>query len=209
MPKPIIPTQKEGGKFDASYSATAPTPEEAHRVFMAAADRLLSVNDWKKISGALSSEFALMDAQGKPVDRKARANDYFKIDIPAPGPVAGAGYDWVHIQTIQDQREARGHSEIVSILVHPSPAPGQRQEDVAHFLDPEASSSFVVMREDRVVTAAVHSRNEKPNVESVSLTDKVRNAVISAGAFLGFSGLQWRALLKGLFDNLGVEEHKV
>ncbi|HEY5749383.1 MAG TPA: hypothetical protein VIU12_25120 [Chryseolinea sp.] len=209
MPRPNIPIQKEGGQFDVSYSATASTPEEAHRVFMTAADRLLSVNDWKKISGTLSSDFALMDAQGKHVDRKACVNDYFKIDIPAPGPAAGDGSDWVHIQAIQDQREARGNSEIVSILVHPSPAPGQRGEDVAHFLDPEASSSFVVMREDRVVTAAVHSRNEKPNVKSVSLTDKVRNAVISAGAFLGFSRLQWQALLKGLFDNLGVEEHKV
>jgi len=209
MPQPLIPVQKEGGKFDVSYSATASTPEEAHAVFMTAADRLLSVNDWKKISGTLSSEFSLMDAQGDPVDRKARTNDYFKIDIPASGPVAGRGYDWVHIQSIQDQREPRGHSEIVSILVHPSPAPGQHREDVAHFLDSEASSSFVVTREDRVVTAAVHSRNEKPNVESVSLTDKVRNAVVSAGAFLGFSRLQWQALLKGLFDDLGVEEHKV
>jgi hypothetical protein len=209
MPQPLIPAQKEGGKFDVSYSATASTPEEAHAVFMTAADRLLSVNDWKKISGALSSEFSLMDAHGNYVDRKARINDYFKIDIPAPGPLAGEGYDWVHIQAIQDQREPRGHSEIVSILVHPSPAPDQHREDVAHFFDSEASSSFVVSREDRVVTAAVHSRNEKPNVESVSLADKVRNAVVSAGAFLGFSRLQWQALLRGLFDNLGVEEHKV
>jgi len=209
MPQPEIPVQKEGGKFDVSYSATASTPEEAHAVFMIAADRLLSVNDWKKISGALSSEFSLMDAYGNHVARQARPNDYFKIDIPVPGPAAGEGSDWVHIQSIQDQREPGGSSEIVSILVHPSPAPGQHRGDVAHFLDPEASSSFVVTREDRVVTAAVHSRNEKPNVEAVSLVDKVRNAVVSAGAFLGFSRLQWQALLKGLFDNLGVEEHKV
>jgi len=208
MAKPLIPAQKEGNQFDVSYSATASTPEEAHKVFMIAADRLLSVNDWKNISGTLSSEFALMDAQGKHVDRKARAHDYFKIDIPAPGPAAGSGYDWVHIQSIQDQREEQGRSEVVTILVHPSPPPGQHGEDVAHFLDPQASSSFVVMREDTVVTAGVHSRNEKPNVESASVTDKVRNVVVSAGAFLGFSRLQWQALLKGLFDNVGVEEHK-
>jgi len=209
MPQPLIPVQKKGGKFDVSYSATASTLEEAHAVFMAAADRLLSVNDWKKISGALSSEFSLIDAHGNHVDRKARTDDYFKIDIPTPGPAAGEGYDWVRVQSIQDQRKPRGHSEIVSILVRPSPAPGHDREDVAHFLDSEASSSFVVTREDRVVTAAVHSRNEKPNVESVSLTDKVRNAVVSAGAFLGFSRLQWQALLKGLFDDLDVEEHKI
>jgi len=209
MPQPRIPAQKEGEQFDISFAATASTPEEAHAVFMTAANRLLSVNDWKKISGTLSSGFSLTDAQGNHVDRKARAHDYFRIDIPAPGPVAGEGYDWVQIHAIQDQREPRGHSEIVSILVHPSPAPGQQGEGVAHFLDSEASSSFVVTREDRVVTVAVHSRNEKPNVKSVSLTDKVRNAVVSAGAFLGFSGLQWQALLKGLFDDLGVEPHKV
>jgi len=209
MASPPIPPQEEGGHLDLSYAATATTPQAAHDVFNAVADRLLSINNWKDISGSLSSAFALVDARGYQVMRKARVGDYFKMDIPAPGPSAGNGSDWVRIQAIQDQRTSSGHSEMVSILVRPSSPPDRPGKDTAHFLDAEASSSFLVTRHDKIVTASVHSRNEKPNVEASSATDKVRNTVVAAGALLGFSHLQWRALLKGLFDRLNVSEHKV
>ncbi len=56
-----IPEQQQGGKTDTDYSITAENAAEAHRLFLESKARLLNINDWEKICGALSSNFCLTD----------------------------------------------------------------------------------------------------------------------------------------------------
>jgi hypothetical protein len=45
---------------------------------------------------------------------------------------------------------------------------------------------------------AVYGRNEKPNLDTEKLADKLRNAAVAAGAITAFSKLQWKSLVNGL-----------
>ena len=44
----------------------------------------------------------LINQQGNETNRLAKVGDYFQINIPGPGPAAGAGYDWVEVEAIED-----------------------------------------------------------------------------------------------------------
>jgi hypothetical protein len=44
----------------------------------------------------------------------------------------------------------------------------------------------------------VYGRNEKPNTDTETLSDKARNAAVAGGAITGFSKLQWKSLVNGL-----------
>ena len=72
------------------------------------------------------------------------------------------------------------------------------KNDIAHFFSDEATSSFVVKREKNRVIAGVYGRNEKPNTDSETLTDSIRNTAMAAGALSGFSKIQWKSLVAGL-----------
>ena len=71
---------------------------------------------------------------------------------------------------------------------------------MAHFYTDEATSNFIVKREGTKVTAGVYGRNEKPNVKTETIIDKVRNAVVGTGAVTAFSKIQWKALVNGLLE---------
>jgi hypothetical protein len=128
--------------------------------------------------------------------RSPLPGDYFKIDIPGPGPATGDGYDWVRIEAVEEIN----NPEVESVLVRVRPAsnPQNANPDVAHFFSEEATSNFVVQRTGTRVTAEVHGRNEKPNTAAEALVDKVRNTAVAAGAMTAFSKLQWKNLVNGL-----------
>jgi len=192
----IIPPQQEGKASDTDAKTTFDTTAKAKDFYEVAKQRLLHVNNWQKWAGAATASFQLTDAQGKDVDRTVQEGDYFKIDIPGPGPVTGNGYDWVHVETIT--KSSSGDTEQVAIQVRPASNPNNERKDVAHFFSDAASSSFIVKREGTTVTAAVHGRNEKPNTNTETLVDKARNATIASGAVAAFSKLQWKSLVNGL-----------
>ena len=83
--------------------------------------------------------------------------------------------------------------------VRPSEDP-VKKEGVAHFLQNQATSSFIVKRKDTIVTAEVHGRNEKPNTSAKKVTDKIRNALVGTAATTGISKIQWQKLVKGILD---------
>lgn len=163
-----------------------------------AASRLLNVNDWDKVCGPMSAKFTLTDSSGTPVERRARPGDYFRIDIHLPGPVAGGGFDWVRIETIEDDRDPTGPVEQLAVRVRPAPNPAGDGNHVAHFFDDEATSTFMVRRNHNSVTASVHGRNETPNTDGNNVVDKVRNTLVATGARAGTADLQWQALVDGL-----------
>lgn len=196
--KEIVPGQQKGGQVDVENSVTPPSLRRARRIFEIAASRLLNVNDWDKICGPVSAKFTLTDNKGLAVTRKARAGDYFKIDIHVPGPVEGDGFDWVRIETIEDDRDPTGPVEQLAIRVRPAPNPKNESRDVAHFFDEAATSTFMIRRNHNNVTANVHGRNEVANTDVETTADKIRNAVVATGARVGTASVQWQGLVDGL-----------
>ena len=171
------------------------TEEDAKEFFEKVKQRLLHINNWQQYAGSATADFQLTDEKGNAVNRFPQKGDHFKIDIPGPGSKTGEGHDWVHIEAIEENENFLG------IRVRPSSNPKNEKEDVAHFFSEETTSSFIVKRESKKITAGVYGRNEKPNTNTETLTDKLRNTPVAAGAISGFSKLQWKSLVNSLVKN--------
>lgn len=199
--KPTVPPQREGAQKDIEYTFSAADENAARKLFTISRNRLMDVNHWDQYGGVLSAKFRLTDPHGRDVERPAEHNDYFRIDLPAaPGTTAGEGYDWVHIEAIDDQPDPDGVKERIAIRVRPSPNPQKKGENVAHFFNDGSTSSFVLERDGNKVTAAVYGRNEIPNTETSNVIDKVRNVVVGTSAIAGLADIQWKNLVKGLLE---------
>jgi hypothetical protein len=203
MEKPTVPPQQEGTKKDIDHTVTAADENDAKKLFMIARNRLVSVNHWNEYSGPASATFRLTDPHGNELKRTVEKGDLFKIDLPAPGPAEGKGYDWVKVEAIEEQGDPNGPKESIAIRVRPTPSPLTPGNETAHFFQDKATSSFVLQREGKTVTAAVYGRNEVPNTETHNIIDKVRNAIVGSTAIMGFSNVQWKTLLKGLIETEG------
>lgn len=194
-----VPAQEIGSKMDAVEKIELSSEAEAIYFFKIVRERLLDVNRWAEFAGGASSDFYLTDANGIPVHRKATDGDRIKIDIPGPGTKAGNGYDWVTIE------EIKSAAQVLSMTARPSGNPLNQDQDTAHFLTDQATSTFQVKRIGRTIYAEEHGRNEVPNTDTDHPLDNVRNTFVGWGAKIGFSYPQWKALVKGLLnqDNPG------
>jgi|SRR5579862_138536 len=195
----LIPENYIGKPTNLSTSVILSTTDEAAICFNRASKRLLNPPVWHKLSGWASAHFELIGADGEENERLAREGDYFKIDVPGPGPSAGDGCDWVKVEKIALHTNPSGASEWTFLQVHPCGNPS-KPGGTAHFFKSQATSSYVVERNGNIVTARYHGRNETPNTSTDSTLDNIRNAALAAGATLGFSEAQWMALLKGLLS---------
>ena len=193
-----IPEQVKGSKTDTQTSKTLNTEEEARQLFGIAKQKLLNVSKWHTYAGAGTADFQLTDREGAAVTRLAQKGDHFRINIPGPGSKTGDGDDWVQIQEITD--ESTSDSESAAIRVGPATNPQNSKKDVAHFFKEDASSTFIVQRRGKEVSAEVHGRNEEPNTEAEDFIDKARNLIVAAGAIVGLSEVQWKSLVNGLLD---------
>jgi hypothetical protein len=196
----LIPEQQTGAKTDTEHSVEFKSAEEAKKYFQLAKQRLQDVNRWHEMAGSLTAGFKLIDEKGAEVDRPAKTGDYFKISIPAPGPRAGDGYDWVRIELMDDKTASTEENEAFGIRVRPAESPENAEPAVAHFFKEDATSTFIVERNGKTVKAAVHGRNELPNTTADKPLDKARNAVVALGAMLGLSNPQWKSLVKGILE---------
>lgn len=190
----VIPEQQRGNELNVEYSATAPSVKEAIANFQKCIQRLLDVNNWKAITNAALSDFQLTDEDGRLVNREAREGDLFKIKIPAPGPAAGEGYDWVKVEMIITRVNR------VAMRVRPAESPFHPEAGTAHFFSSDATSTFQVFRKGREITAGVYGRNEIPNTGSDAVADKVRNTAVAVGAIMGASRIQWESLVHGIAE---------
>ena len=194
----LIPVQQSGTKTDDVASASFENIIAAEKRFKEAKERLFNVNNWNNIAGKISATFKLTDESGNEIDSKPKRGDHFKIDLPGPGTIAGEGYDWVRIESVEERNDFNNVDEMVAIKVRPAENPLNKKGDVAHFFTDEATSSFIVSRTGTTVTAEVHGRNEKANTDAGAILDKTRNAVIASGAKAGLSSIQWSNLVNGL-----------
>src|SRR5215208_6216106 len=125
----IIPEHDKGIKTNTESTVELANEEEAKEFYKLVKNRLLNVNKWHDLAGAVSADFHLADKEGHEVNRWAQAGDHLKISIPAPGSVTGQGYDWVQIEEIKEKDES------ILILVRPATNPLNKREDIAHFFD--------------------------------------------------------------------------
>lgn len=189
-----VPLQRTGKEMDVVEKLEVNSVAEANYFFQIVKNRLLDVNQWGKIAGM--SDFALTDKDGNPVHRNATGGDFIRIDIPGPGTKAGGGYDWVRIEEVRLYKEH--DAEILSMRARPSENPAIDRMDTAHFLTPEATSTFQVKRFGNTIYAEEHGRNEVPNTDTKSIADNLRNSVVGWAASMGLSYPQWNSLVKGL-----------
>ncbi|MBB1286421.1 hypothetical protein HRH25_18710 [Flavisolibacter sp. BT320] len=195
----VIPQQHTGKVIDTEETVELTDVAAAKAFFETVKQRLLNVNNWEEIAGVGSANFQLVDAGGQEVNRPVQKGDYFKIDVPGPGPVAGDGFDWVLVEEVVEVSE--GETESVGIRVRPTSSPLNDNQDVAHFYSPESTSSFTATREGTTITVGIYDRNTKPNQTAENLVDKVRDVAMGSGAVTAFSKIQWTNLAKGLLRN--------
>jgi hypothetical protein len=162
-----IPPQKKGSFNDTSSERLFTTEKQAKLFFRLVRQRLLSIHEWHKIAGEEKAEFALVNKGGQVVKRLPTIGDYLRISIPGPTNQSGDGYDWVKVEDIQEEDTL--HEEFIYIKVRPSSSPMNDKPVIAHFFDDAATSNFIVKREGTKISAEVHGRNEKPNVEDLNL----------------------------------------
>lgn len=193
-----IPNQNQGAQTDTDASIELETIEEALNQYQQAKNRLLNISNWHNYAGTGTADFQLTDSDGNAVHRLASKGDHFRINIPGPGSKTGDGFDWVKIKEIKE--ETGPEREQTAIIVQPATNPNNENQDIAHFFKEDASSTFIVRRQGKVVFAEVHGRNEQPNIEADNLIDKARNLAVAAGAILGFSKAQWKSLVEGLVN---------
>lgn len=192
----IVPTQYTGEAIEAEASVTLKDKNEAMAFYEIAKNRLLDVNAWHKIAGKISATFTILDESGTQVDRNVQKGDYFKIDIPGPGSKEGQGYDWVQVEEVKEV--AKDDLQSIGIRVRPCSNPFSEKNETAHFYAEESTSNFIVTREFAEVSASIIDRNIKINKEAEKMTDKIRDAVVGAGAIGLFSQLQWQQLADGI-----------
>lgn len=196
---PITPAQHTGRAINAKSSREFGDLAAAKGFFKLAKQRLQNVNSWHMTAGQALAKFSLLDSNGDDVQRPPTEGDHFKIDIPGPGSVEGQGYDWIEVEAIHSVSDE--NSDSYGFTVRPSPNPKTPKAETAHFYSSESTSTFIVTRTGRIVTAEILDRNIKPNTEAERPSDKVRDTVVGVMGALTFSKIQWQNLTDGLISD--------
>jgi hypothetical protein len=178
----IVPAQFTGDQSTSKHSVSVSSAATAKQVYLNAKERLLNVNEWKKMCGPHSADFQLTDQNRQPVEGKAAIGYLMRIDLPGP-----SGYDWVVIEAIEDKDSPTGNSSYITMRVRPT-------DNGEHFYEDSATSTFVVERIGTRITATVYGRNEVPNLRR----NKLRNLLITIATVLGFQKPQWKSFVVGL-----------
>ncbi len=202
---PVVPAKDDTPAKDFSEKCSYPTVDEAEDAFVAAKERLLHPDRWHRLAGAMSAEFELCNGRGEPQGRAVRAGDLLRIQVPGP---SGMADDWVRVEALTYDDYPDDQREELALRVRPTTAPGSSSDATAHFFNEESTSSFVIARSGNILTAAYHGRHEVPNSSGDSLLRKARNVVTALGGLLGFSNLQWKALLRGLLNQKACPDGK-
>jgi hypothetical protein len=200
MKNEMIPPEIKGKNTNLENGVELDTKEAALFTFKRACNRMLNPAVWHKLCGPASAEFILSNNKAESAHRLARKGDLFKIDIPGPGPSAGAGYDWVRVEFVEEISNPGKDEESCGMKLRAAAPPFKKEKDTAHFFKEGATSSFIIHRKKNKVTASYHGRNEIPNTSTDKTIDNIRNSIIAIGAFAGLSELQWSGLIKSFLE---------
>jgi hypothetical protein len=200
MGNDLIPVNEKGKPNDLEFSVTLDTIDKARHCYMRAVKRMQNPRIWHELAGWASAAFTLVGMTGEDLPRLAWEGDYIRIDVPGPGPAEGGGYDWVRVEKMQEYIDSSGQREWTGMKVRPCGVPGPGAPGTAHFFTSDATSTYIIERDGLTVKALYHGRNEVPNTTAPKVSDKVRNALVAAGAIVSLSEVQWTALSKGFLS---------
>lgn len=193
----FIPKNTIGKAVDLDEFVTVSLSTGAS-VYESVRKKLLQPFLWHSIAGSGTASFSII-SNGQSCFHDVKEGDFLQIDVPGPGTKTGDGYDWVQVEKIQENVVTDAVKSI-GLRLRASVNPLGDNEATAHFFKADATSTFILALYSKSVNLTYHGRNEVPNTSNDSLTDDLRNQLVSTGARLGLSALQWSALLKGLLD---------
>lgn len=191
-----IPAQKVGAESQAISVITFENEELAKAHFETVKKRFLDINSWELFAGENKAEFSLRDEKGNLILDQPKVGNYVSIKIPLLHNPDDDGFDWVKIEVFEEEKEE--HYEAVYIRVRPTSNPKSSTDEITHFLNSTATSSFFITRKLNEISAEVYARNEVPNSKDKSLTEKIRNKLVAVGGMLIGSKIQWEGLTDGL-----------
>lgn len=191
-----LPLQERGKMCDNFARIRCRSEVEAAMLYRNARRKLKSINHWEKF--ATKVKFHHTDRFGHAVSRSPEVGDCIRITMPGLRNGMGRRYDWVKISLFQEKEEGE-RSQVFTLTVHPCCPPGGKKGKVAHFLHPQSSNTFLLVREGPEVTVSVHGRNEKVNFQG-GLWNTVRNFVIAYTGFMGMNTVQWQTFVDGIVE---------
>lgn len=153
----------------------------AKEAFGRSVEKLLNVNGWSELS-VLTADFHLHDHAGQPKPTGSpQPGDYIQIILPGPTPE-----NWVRVVHIAlDEHRAE-------FAVQPSPDPREKVSDeVEHFFDEKARSTFRVERIGNTIRAAEIGTDEAINQAGHR---SLVNTVIAEAGWLFYQRIQWKTL---------------
>lgn len=196
---PATPANEKGKFVDTKHTVEERSIEDAIVTYNRACARLLNPPVWEQLTGGRQVTFTLATSTQDEVQRLAEVDDYLKIDVPGPGSATGEGYDWVKVEAIEENT-ATDADDSLAMRLRACSNPHTPEEDIAHFFNGDATSTFIVRRKENRVSFSYHGRNEVSNTTEVATLDKVRNAVVALGAEVGLSDIFWASLVKAMLQ---------
>lgn len=194
-----MPAQETGAESKAISKVNFEHEDSASKHFQTVKRRFLDINSWELFAGKNKAEFTLRDEKGNLILDPPKVGNYISIKIPLLHNPADDGLDWVRIEVVEEEKE--DHAEAVYIRVRPTSNPTNSADGVTHFLNDTATSNFFIKRNGTEISAEVYARNETPNSTNQTLSEKIRNEIVSLGGMLIGSKIQWEALTSGLIEN--------
>ncbi|MDQ0475808.1 hypothetical protein [Chryseobacterium sp. MDT2-18] len=194
-----IPEQIIGVESEAVSKISFDNKESTRIHFKKVKKRFLDINSWELFAGQEKAEFSLRDENGNLILGHPQVGNYISIKVPLLPNRNDGGLDWVKIEVYEE--EVFEDYEAVYLRVRPSSDPTSSSNKITHFLDSSATSNFIIKRSGKEISAEIYARNEVPNSKDKSISEKIRNKIVSVGGMLIGSKIQWEGLTKGLIEN--------
>jgi len=191
----IVPVQRKGRKTKVQIPVNCDSDEAEIRLYEFLKVSLADVNSWESFRPGISFSPKLIDRNGQIPAGLARPGDLIKILLPR-WQAAGKLYDWREVKTIEER--LTGNMELFFITLVPALNPQLEVPEASHFLRPESTVTFFVIREERHLQLEVHTRNEGLNFQLSGFKTKLQSAMMGVFIAGGFYESQWTKLLKAI-----------
>jgi len=191
----LIPHNIKGIKNDLFETVYMPTTEQAKAIFTQACHYMSNPFEWHELTD-LPAKFLPASDNELEYFYPVTEGNYFRIEICGSGNFKGSGYDWIKVETVEDKRKPEDARESFGMTLRACSNPFRGSLAKARFFKSLATSSFLVQRNGKLITASYHGRNEVSNSQAVNILDNMRNAFVAIGAEAGMSDAVWSRLLK-------------
>jgi hypothetical protein len=191
----IVPAQRKGRKAKVQISANCYSNDAAVKLYEFFKISLADVNDWGAFKPGINFYPKLVDRNGQVLRRNARPGDLIKILLPRWQAV-GRLYDWREIIRIEERLIDK--TEIFFLTIAPSINPEMDGPEASHFLRPESTVTFFVIRDEDRVQLEVHTRNEGVSFQLSGFKTRLQSAMMGVFIAGGYYESQWTKLLKSI-----------